>query len=93
MQRREIALVLTRAPQRRTGGVDHPWPQPLPPSWSGQLERPEPLPYVQVEPETVVEIKVDTAYEHTRWRHRVQVIRYRADLSVYDVPHLTRDEL
>ncbi|GLH98834.1 hypothetical protein Pa4123_41090 [Phytohabitans aurantiacus] len=84
--RRELSARLTRSPQRRAGGVDHPWPQPLPPSWSGQLERSEPLPYVQVEPDTVIEIQVDTAYEHTRWRHRVQAIGYRAELSVFDVP-------
>lgn len=36
----------------------------------------------------MIEIKVDTAFEHTRWRHQVQAIRPRPDLSVYDVPLL-----
>ncbi|MER7455643.1 hypothetical protein [Micromonospora sp. NPDC126480] len=34
----------------RRGALVHPWPQPLPASWSGQLDRPEPLPYTQVDP-------------------------------------------
>jgi len=28
-QQRKLALVLSRSPQRRHGGIDHPWPQPL----------------------------------------------------------------
>jgi hypothetical protein len=44
--------------------------------------RPEPLPYLQVEPSRVAEIEVDTAYEHHRWRH----VRVRPDLSIHDVP-------
>ncbi|MEU5725042.1 hypothetical protein ABZ783_24910 [Micromonospora sp. NPDC047738] len=66
----------------------HPWPAPLPASWAGQLERPEPLRYVQVEPTVVVEIDADVAFEHGRWRHRVRYARVRPDLSVYDVPLL-----
>ncbi|MFU8876443.1 hypothetical protein [Micromonospora sp. SL4-19] len=69
-------------------GTAHPWPQPLPASWTGQLDRPEPLPYVQVEPTMVAEIDADVAFEHGRWRHRVRYARFRADLSVYDVPLL-----
>jgi ATP-dependent DNA ligase len=91
-QRREVAALLTRSPQRRAGGIDHPWPQPLPASWSGQFDRPEPLAYVQVEPDVVLEISVDAAYEHGRWRHRVHAVRPRLDMSVYDVPLATRDE-
>jgi len=70
-QRRELAPLLTRSPQRRAGGIDHPWPQPLSASWFGQLERPRLPAYVQVEPNVVVEISVDAAFEHGRWRHRV----------------------
>lgn len=91
-QRRELAALLRRAPQHRRGGVDHPWPQPLPAVWSGQLDRPDPLPYVQVEPAVVAEISVDTAFEHRRWRHAVHYLRPRPDLSVYDVPPLTSDQ-
>jgi hypothetical protein len=91
-QRRELAPLLTRSPQRRTGGIDHPWPQPLPATRSGQLERPQPLPYVQVEPAVVAEIRVDTAYEWHRWRHGVHYVRPRPDVSVYDVPLATDNE-
>ncbi|MFD0785470.1 ATP-dependent DNA ligase, partial [Micromonospora azadirachtae] len=72
--------------------VVHPWPEPLPASWSGQLERPEPLRYVQVEPTVVVKIEADVAFEHQRWRHRVRYARARPDLSVYDVPLLLGEE-
>nr|WP_243704770.1 hypothetical protein [Micromonospora sp. KC723] len=45
-QRRELSNLLAPAhAQRPAGPVAHPWPQPLPASWSGQLDRPEPLPY------------------------------------------------
>ncbi|MFC0526107.1 hypothetical protein [Phytohabitans kaempferiae] len=47
MRQRELAPLLTRSPQQRRGGIDHPWPQPLPPTWSGQFDRPEPLPYIR----------------------------------------------
>ncbi len=77
---------ITRVEQRRRGGgVDHPWPRPLPASWSGRFDRPQPLPYTQVVPSIVAEIEVNTAYEHHRWRHPVRYVRPRLDLSVYDV--------
>ncbi|MGR6318917.1 ATP-dependent DNA ligase [Micromonospora soli] len=79
-------LLLPRMP--RPGTVAHPWSQPLPASWSGQLDRPEPLRYVQVEPTVVAEIDADVAFEHQRWRHRVRYARARTDMSVYDVPLL-----
>ncbi|MFC0509073.1 ATP-dependent DNA ligase [Micromonospora costi] len=84
-QRRELAPLLTPA---GPGGPAHPWPQPLPAAWSGQLDRPEPLPYVPVDPTVVAEIEVDTAYEHHRWRHRVRFLRPRADLDASDVSGL-----
>jgi ATP-dependent DNA ligase len=88
-QRRQLATLLTLLVQRRRGGgVDHPWPQPLPASWSGRFDRPQPLPYTPVVPSIVAEIEVNTAYEHHRWRHPVRYVRPRLDLSVYDVPLL-----
>lgn len=84
-QQRELAPLLTPTPGP---GADHPWPQPLPAAWSGQLPRPEPLPYQQVAPTVVAEISADNAFEHHRWRHRVHHVRARADLSVNDVPLL-----
>jgi hypothetical protein len=41
-----------------------------------------------VVPDTVVEVRVDSAYEHTRWRHAVRFVRLRPDLAVLDVPLL-----
>lgn len=87
-QRRELAGLLSPLILPRRGAVVHPWPQPLPASWTGQWDRPEPLRYVQVEPTVVVDVHVDTAFEHQRWRHQVRYGRPRLDLSVYDVPLL-----
>ncbi|MEU4778294.1 ATP-dependent DNA ligase [Micromonospora sp. NPDC023633] len=89
-QRQELTTLLSplRPLQQRRAAVVHPWPEPLPASWSGQLDRPEPLRYVQVEPTVVMEIEADVAFEHQRWRHRVRAMRARPGMSVYDVPLL-----
>ncbi|SCL36270.1 ATP-dependent DNA ligase [Micromonospora rhizosphaerae] len=84
----ELAALLAPPRLPRRGVVAHPWQQPLPASWSGQLDQPEPLRYVQVEPTVVAEIEADVAFEHQRWRHRVRYARARTDMSVYDVPLL-----
>ncbi|TDC59558.1 ATP-dependent DNA ligase [Micromonospora sp. KC207] len=93
-RRQELGGMLSplRPAERRGAPVAHPWPQPLPASWSGQFDRPQPLPYVQVDPTVVVEVEVDTAFEHQRWRHQVRYARPRPDLSVYDVPLLLGGE-
>ncbi|MFI0797024.1 hypothetical protein ACH4OY_30730 [Micromonospora rubida] len=70
-RRRPLAELLTPFDHGRSSGAEHPWPQPLPASWSGQFDRVEPLRYAQVEPTVVAEIQVDTAFEYHRWRHRV----------------------
>ncbi|MCG5466708.1 ATP-dependent DNA ligase [Micromonospora sp. MED01] len=89
-QRAELsaALSLPGALQHRRAAVVHPWPHPLPASWAGQFDRPDPLRYVQVEPTVVVEIEADVAFEHQRWRHAVRYVRTRSDMSVYNVPLL-----
>ncbi|KAB1103191.1 ATP-dependent DNA ligase [Micromonospora aurantiaca] len=94
LQRTELAGLLSplRPRQHYSAAVVHPWPEPLPASWSGQLDRPEPLRYVQVEPSAVAEIDADVAFEHGRWRHRVRYARFRPDMSVYDVPLLLGEE-
>lgn len=84
----QIAPELTPTAGTAWAGANHPWPQPLPAAWSGQLPRPEPVPYLQVVPSVVVEISVDTAFEHLRWRHGLRVLRTRADLTDQDVPLL-----
>jgi ATP-dependent DNA ligase len=88
VQQTELAPLLSPATRARTGEITHPWPQPLPAAWTGQLGRPQPLPYRQVTPALVAEINVDTAFERQRWRHLVRFLRARVDLSVYDVPLL-----
>jgi ATP-dependent DNA ligase len=90
-QRRELAPLLSPLLLPRPGAVVHPWPQPLPATWTGQWDRPEPLRYTQVQPTAVVDVQVDTAYEHGRWRHHVRYSRTRPDLSIYDVPLLIGD--
>ncbi len=87
-QATELAALLSPPPLARPGAQAHPWPQPLPASWSGQFDRPEPLSYTQVNPTAVVEIHADVAFEHQRWRHRVRYARPRLDMSIYDVPLL-----
>ena len=52
------------------------------------LDAAGPLDYRQVVPDAVVEVRVDSAYEHTRWRHAVRFERLRPDLAVLDVPLL-----
>ncbi|TWG28218.1 ATP dependent DNA ligase-like protein [Micromonospora palomenae] len=86
-QRAELIDLLaphTSAPD----GTVHPWPQPLPASWTGHLDRPQPLPYTPVLPAVAAEIEVDIAYEHHRWRHLVRYRRPRLDLAIADVPPL-----
>ena len=78
-QRQEIGRKLTATID------DHPWPQPLPAAWIGQLDRREPQRYVQVEPLLVAEIVVDQAYDGGRYRHPVRLLRLRADLEPADV--------
>ncbi|MEU4477558.1 ATP-dependent DNA ligase [Micromonospora sp. NPDC023966] len=83
-QRRELAGLL-----RPTTAPEHPWPQPLPGGWTGQLNPAPPLPYTPVRQDLVVEVEADTAYEHGRWRHRVRHLRPRLDLAPDDLPVLT----
>jgi ATP-dependent DNA ligase len=86
-QRSALAPLLTPAGRRRSGGVNHPWPRPLPAGWSGSFDVAA-LDYKQVAPAVVAEVRVDAAYERTRWRHAVDYIRARAEASVHEVPLL-----
>jgi hypothetical protein len=45
-----------------------PRPTTIPSSWFGQLPS-KPIDYRPVVPDRVVELDVDTAFEHYRWRH------------------------
>lgn len=84
----ELGQALARyVAQQRGGPVPHPWPNPLPAAWSGQLGERRPLAYIPVQPTVVVEVQVDASFDEEagRWRHRAGFVRVRADLSVYDV--------
>ena len=79
-QSREIAALL-RPP---THG-EHPWPEVLPSGRTGALGGPRRLPVTLVEPDLVVEIEADTAYEYGRWRHLTRLVRVRPDRGAADV--------
>jgi ATP-dependent DNA ligase len=87
-ERSELDPLLVAPGPHRDGGINHPWPRPLPAGWTGHFDAAGPLDYRQVVPDTVVEVRVDSAYEHTRWRHAVRFVRLRPDLAVLDVPLL-----
>ncbi|MGA8117081.1 MAG: ATP-dependent DNA ligase [Actinocatenispora sp.] len=72
----------------------HPWPVPLPAGWLGRWgeQGQRPLRYLPVEPDVVVEVSTDSAYEAGRWRHPGAYRRSRPDLSPYDVPAHRWDE-
>lgn len=79
--RRELAGLLAPA------GDDHPWPAVLPAGWAGGMPGAEaPTPYVRVVPDLVVEISVDAATEHGRWRHSVRYVRTRRELHPTQIP-------
>jgi ATP-dependent DNA ligase len=65
-------------------GSGHPWPNPLPSTRWGQPGAP--TAYTPVRPDVVVELTVDTAVEHHRWRHPAHFVRVRADLRSWR-PH------
>jgi ATP-dependent DNA ligase len=87
-QRAAVEPVLVAPGPHRDGGINHPWPRPLPAGWSGHFDAAGPLDYRQVVPDAVAEVRVDSAYEHSRWRHPVRFVRLRVDLAVHDVPLL-----
>jgi hypothetical protein len=79
--RAELAAPLTPAV------AEHPWPAAIPSSWFGQLPS-KLIDYRPVVPNMVVELDVDTAFEHHRWRHGTRFVRIRAELRPMDLsPH------
>ncbi|WP_344943473.1 ATP-dependent DNA ligase [Actinomadura miaoliensis] len=82
--RAELDAELAR---RTPAAEDHPWPAELPASWFGGLPaaRP-PTPYTRVTPTLVVEVAVDIATSHGRWRHLARLQDVRGDLRPTDVP-------
>lgn len=83
---RELAGLL-RPMSLNGNGTRHPWPSPLPATWSLNFADRQPLHYVQVEPSVVAEVEVDTATGvGGRPRHLVRHLRTRADLTPEDLP-------
>jgi ATP-dependent DNA ligase len=76
--RAELGTVLTETTD------EHPWPGTIPANRFGQLGA-DPVHYTKVSPDVVVELDVDTAFEHQRWRHPVSYQRIRADLRPIDL--------
>jgi ATP-dependent DNA ligase len=66
----------------------HPWPEVIPSSRFGQRPS-QPVEYTRVVPSLVVELDVDTAFEHHRWRHAARLVRVRRDLGINDLSSLT----
>lgn len=68
-------------------GSGHPWPSPLPAAWSPDPINRQPVHYVQVEPDLVVEVEVDVARDGPlgAFRHRSTLLRPRADLTPTDI--------
>jgi ATP-dependent DNA ligase len=77
---RSAVSELVRPPQR-----PHPWPRVLPAGGTGALGGPRALSVTLVEPELVVEVAADAAFEHGRWRHYTRLLRIRHELSAGDV--------
>lgn len=72
--RRELGAVLA-APRSV-----HPWPAVLPANRFGHWSADD-VAYTPTEPNVVVELDADTAYEHGRWRHPTRFRRVRLDLQ------------
>lgn len=71
----------------KPAGEAHPWPDVLPPGWtSSSYGSRDPTRYTRVTPNVVLEVRVDVATDHHRWRHPVRYLRLRPDLTVDDVP-------
>jgi ATP-dependent DNA ligase len=80
-QRRDLAAALRGLPFQ---GAGHPWPCPLPASWSSGRQ---PVPFTPVEPTLVAEVEVDTALDGPfgQIRHQCRHVRVRLDLHPRDL--------
>jgi hypothetical protein len=75
------------APLLRVAAGEHPWPTEISEGRMGHFGS-KPVPVILVEPELVVEVDADTAFEHRKWRHVVSFIRPQPDLTPDDVVRL-----
>ncbi|TDB90567.1 ATP-dependent DNA ligase [Actinomadura sp. KC216] len=72
---------------RHPGDAEHPWPAELPAGWaSGLPTTAAPTRYHRVQPTLVVQVSVDVATSHGRWRHLARLEDIRADLHPMAVP-------
>ena len=71
------------APLLVPAGDDHPWPAVIGGGHVGYWGGKE-IDIVRVQPDVVVEVAADTAFEHGRWRHVTTFIRPRPDLRPGD---------
>ena len=62
---------------------EHPWPAVIGGGHIGHWGGGE-VPITRVEPDVVVEVAADTAFEHGRWRHLTRFVRPRPDLRPSD---------
>jgi hypothetical protein len=86
-QRRDLAAALRAVPFQGAGS-GHPWPCPLPATWSTGMSGREPLSFTPVEGTLVAEVEVDTALDGAfgRIRHLCRHVRIRLDLHPQDLP-------
>jgi hypothetical protein len=64
-------------------GDEHPWPAVIGGGHIGHWGDGE-VAITRVEPDVVVEVAADTAFEHGRWRHLTRFVRPRPDLRPSD---------
>ena len=76
-QQRLLAPLLTPA------ASDHPWPEVIGGGHVGYWGNKD-VEVVRVQPDLVVEVAADTAFEHGRWRHVTTFIRPRPDVRPSD---------
>jgi ATP-dependent DNA ligase len=73
----------TLAPLLVAAGDEHAWPDVIGGGYIGHWGG-DKIAVVRVEPNVVVEVAADTAFEHGRWRHVTSFVRPRPDLTLND---------
>jgi ATP-dependent DNA ligase len=71
------------APLIAPAATEHPWPEVIGGGHVGYWGNKD-VEVVRVQPDLVIEVAADTAFEHGRWRHVTTFIRSRPDLRPSD---------